>query len=148
MKFADFVCFEASIPKLQASTRDGVIEELVLSLEKCGKLGKGNCNKIVRAIVKRENEASTGMGKGVAVPHVKYKKIQDVVAVVARIGQLEHLVAYIDHLVGQHTAHITVKIRRDILGIFQQFRYGAEDLFHRFDVLLGRRDVLVVLIKT
>jgi len=84
MKFADFVCFEAIIPELQASDRDGVIAELVLALGKAGRLGKGNCEEIIKAVIKRENEASTGMGKGVAVPHVKHKAVKDVVAAVGQ----------------------------------------------------------------
>jgi len=82
MKFEDFVCFKAAIPELKAHDRDGVIAELVSSLGKAGKLGKGKCKEIARAVIKRENEASTGMGKGVAVPHVKHKAVKDVVAVI------------------------------------------------------------------
>ncbi|MFZ2147426.1 MAG: PTS sugar transporter subunit IIA [Sedimentisphaerales bacterium] len=82
MKFADIVCFEAIVPELQACDRDGAIEELVSSLDRAGKLGKGMCKEIARAVIKRENEASTGMGKGVAVPHVKYKLVKDVVAAI------------------------------------------------------------------
>ena len=80
MKFADFVCIKASVPELQAHDRDEAIKELVLSLEKNGQLGEGNAKGISRAIIKRENEASTGMGKGVAVPHVKHKAVKNVVA--------------------------------------------------------------------
>lgn len=84
MKFADFICFEAITPELKAKDRDGVIVELVSALDKTGKLGRGNCEEITKAIVKRENEASTGMGKGIAVPHVKHKAVKDVVATVGR----------------------------------------------------------------
>jgi mannitol/fructose-specific phosphotransferase system IIA component (Ntr-type) len=84
MKFADFICFEAITPELKAEDRDGVIVELVSALDKAGKLGKGNCKEITKAIIKRENEASTGMGKGIAVPHVKHKAVEDVVAAVGR----------------------------------------------------------------
>ena len=80
MKFQDFVCFEATIPEFQATSRDGAIAELVTSLDKAGMLGNNNGKAITRAVIKRENEASTGMGKGVAVPHVKHKAIKDVVA--------------------------------------------------------------------
>jgi len=82
MKFADFVCFKATIPELKAQDRDGVIAELVSSLGKAGRLGKGKSKELARAVIKRENEASTGMGKGVAVPHVKHKAVKDVVAVI------------------------------------------------------------------
>ncbi len=86
MKFADFVCFEAIIPQLKAADRDGVIAELVSALDKAGRLGNKNCQKIIKAVIKRENEASTGMGKGVAVPHVKHEAVKDVVAVVGLSG--------------------------------------------------------------
>ena len=82
MKFADFVSFEAVIPQLKAADRDGVIAELVSALDKAGRLGNKNRQKIIKAVIKRENEASTGMGKGVAVPHVKYEVVKDVVAAV------------------------------------------------------------------
>jgi mannitol/fructose-specific phosphotransferase system IIA component (Ntr-type) len=84
MKFADFVCFDAVIPELKAKDRDGVIAELVSALDKAGKLGKANRQDIIKAVIKREKEASTGMGKGVAIPHVKHPAIK---SVIATIGQ-------------------------------------------------------------
>ncbi|MHC4175416.1 MAG: PTS sugar transporter subunit IIA [Planctomycetota bacterium] len=86
MKFADFVCFEAVTAQLEVADRDGVIAELVSALDKAGRLGNKNCQKIIKAVIKRENEASTGMGKGVAVPHVKHEAVKDVVAVVGLSG--------------------------------------------------------------
>jgi mannitol/fructose-specific phosphotransferase system IIA component (Ntr-type) len=84
MKLRDFVCLEATIPELQASDRDGVIAELVSALDKAGRLGKGRRQDVIRAVIKRENEASTGLGKGVAVPHVKHKAVKEVVAAVGQ----------------------------------------------------------------
>jgi len=84
MKFADFVCFKAIVPKLDSTERDDVIAELVASLDKAGCIGKGDCRRITGAIINRENEASTGMGKGVAIPHVKDSAFNNVVAVVGQ----------------------------------------------------------------
>jgi mannitol/fructose-specific phosphotransferase system IIA component (Ntr-type) len=84
MKFEDFVCSEAAIPEFQTPDRDGAIAELVSSLDRAGKLGNSNGKAITRAVIKRENEASTGMGKGVAVPHVKHKAVKDVIAAIGR----------------------------------------------------------------
>jgi mannitol/fructose-specific phosphotransferase system IIA component (Ntr-type) len=86
MKFSDLVCFEAIIPQLASSDRDGVISELVSKLEGAGRLGKAKSGEIAKAVIKRENEASTGIGKGVAVPHVKHKAIKDVVAAIGCSG--------------------------------------------------------------
>ena len=82
MKLSDFVCIEAVVPELVATERDQAIKELVGALEKAGKLGTVSGDAIARAVIKRENEASTGIGKGVAVPHVKHKSIGGVVAAV------------------------------------------------------------------
>ncbi len=84
MKFADFVCFEATIPELQARDRDGVIVELVSALDKAGRLKRGSREDIIKAVIGRENQATTGMGKGVAVPHVKHPAIKDIVAAVGQ----------------------------------------------------------------
>jgi mannitol/fructose-specific phosphotransferase system IIA component (Ntr-type) len=82
MKLGDFVCFEAVVPHLESTDRDGVITEMVTSLAKAGQLEGVDGQEIIDAVLLRENEASTGIGKGVAVPHVKHAGIKDVVAVV------------------------------------------------------------------
>jgi len=84
MKFADFVCFEAVIAKLKSTSRDGAITELVSAIDKAGKLGKGNREEIIKAAIKREKEASTGIGKGVAIPHVKHPSVKNVVAAIGQ----------------------------------------------------------------
>lgn len=83
MKLSDFVCFEATVPDLQARDRDAAIIELVSLLDKAGRLGMAKNTDIQKEMIKREKEASTGMGKGVAVPHVKHKAVK---AVTAAIG--------------------------------------------------------------
>jgi PTS system nitrogen regulatory IIA component len=82
MKLADFICFEATITRLQSDERNAVVAELVDALCKAGQLNEKDKDKITRAIIRRENEASTGMGKGVAVPHIKYAAVDRPVAVV------------------------------------------------------------------
>lgn len=82
MKFEEFVCFEAAIPELQAKDRDGAITELVAALVNAGKIPAESGKDVTKAVIKRENEASTGMGKGVAVPHVKHAAVKTVIAVV------------------------------------------------------------------
>jgi PTS system nitrogen regulatory IIA component len=82
MKLSEFVCIEATITELQASDRDGAIMELVLALGETGRFNKGKSREITSEVIKRENEASTGLGKGVAIPHVKHKAVKEVIAAV------------------------------------------------------------------
>lgn len=82
MHLSDFVCIEAVVPKLESTDRDGIILELANSLCKAGKLSEGKIEVVVKAVIERENEASTGIGKGVAVPHVKHSSISEVIATI------------------------------------------------------------------
>lgn len=86
MKLSDFVCFDAVLPRLEASDRDGAIAELVGALGRAGRIGSAGAKEITQAVIKRENEASTGIGKGVAVPHVKHDAIKEVVAAIGCTG--------------------------------------------------------------
>lgn len=82
MKLADIVCSKAIVAQLNSNKRDDVISELVKSLVDCQKMKGVDAKNLAKAVVKRENEASTGIGKGVAVPHVKHESVTEPVAVV------------------------------------------------------------------
>ena len=82
MKLSDFVCFDAVRAQLKATDRDSAIAELVKALAAAGKIATARTSEIIKAVIKRENEASTGIGKGVAVPHVKHASVKEVVAAI------------------------------------------------------------------
>lgn len=82
MKLSDIICFDAIVAQLKSKQRDDVIRELVDALCRNGKIPKDSSNTIAKAVIKRENEASTGIGKGVAVPHVKSPTVKDPVAAI------------------------------------------------------------------
>ena len=82
MKLSDIVCFDAVVAQLSSNRRDQVIEELVQSLSHHKKLPAADVKALAKAVISRENEASTGIGKGVAVPHVKHASVPEPVAVV------------------------------------------------------------------
>ena len=87
MNLVEFVCFKALVVELEAKDKNAVINELVQSLDDAGCLQSGNVDKIAKAITRRENEASTGLGKGVAVPHVKSAIVEKPVAAVGLSGE-------------------------------------------------------------
>lgn len=84
MKLKDFIVSDAVIASLQATDRDAVIRELVSSLAKAGALDADAVEDVVGALIKREENGSTGFGKGVAVPHVKHAKVRKMVGTVGR----------------------------------------------------------------
>jgi len=84
MKLADFIVKDAIVPELKATNRDGVIRELVESLAAAKAISQADVPVIVKAIMDRERVGSTGIGKGVAVPHAKHAAIKKQMGVVGR----------------------------------------------------------------
>ncbi len=75
MKFSDFVNSKAIKPSLTAGDKEGVIRELVAGLVETGQLDGGELESIVAAILNREELGSTGIGRGIAVPHTKHPSV-------------------------------------------------------------------------
>lgn len=82
MKFADFISVKAIRADLTADDKPTVIEELVQSLLDAGEVDPEEKNDIIAAILKREELGSTGIGRGVAVPHTKHPSVQKLVGTV------------------------------------------------------------------
>jgi mannitol/fructose-specific phosphotransferase system IIA component (Ntr-type) len=84
MKLSEFIVPEAIIPALESTERDAVLREMVSSLADAGALPRDAIDEVVAAIIKREQNGSTGFGKGVAVPHVKHPKVKKMAGTVGR----------------------------------------------------------------
>ncbi len=82
MRMSDFVVRDAIVPDLKATTKEGVIRELVESLRNAGYFKGGEMEDIVKAILKREGLGSTGIGRGVAIPHSKHSTVDRLVGTV------------------------------------------------------------------
>ncbi len=71
MKLFDFLIKGATVADLKARDKDSVIAELLQSMVKHKAVKKENFKKVLSKILDREKEGSTGIGKGLAVPHLK-----------------------------------------------------------------------------
>jgi mannitol/fructose-specific phosphotransferase system IIA component (Ntr-type) len=67
MTLGDFITKDAIRLDLEAEDKDGILEELLDMLEKSYSLT--NLNLVKNMIKSREELGSTGIGKGVAIPH-------------------------------------------------------------------------------
>ena len=83
MKFADFVSPEAIRAELDSVDKEGAIREMTQALLDSGKIDADEFESIVKAILKREELGSTGIGRGVAVPHTKHPSVDRLVGTVA-----------------------------------------------------------------
>ena len=86
MKFADFICHDAILATLTAMDKEGAIREMVQALCNAGQVEADESESIVKAILKREELGSTGIGRGVAVPHTKHPSVDRLVGTVAVSG--------------------------------------------------------------
>ena len=82
MKLSDFMVLDAIVPELESSLRDDAIRELVSSLSKSGQVKANKVDEITQQIIDRENQGSTGIGKGIAVPHVKHPSVKKIVGTI------------------------------------------------------------------
>lgn len=83
MKFSDFISREAVRANLRADDKEGVIREMTQALQDAGRIANNELESIVKAILKREELGSTGIGRGVAVPHTKHPSVDRLVGTVA-----------------------------------------------------------------
>src|SRR6516225_5805669 len=83
MRMSEFVVRDAIIPSLNAVDKEGVIREMVASLRTAGQVRPDDQEDIVRAILRRELLGSTGIGRGVAIPHTKHACVEKLVGTVA-----------------------------------------------------------------
>lgn len=87
MKFSDFVERDAVKADLSADNKESVIREMVQSLVDAGKVATAEYESIIKAILKREELGSTGIGRGVAVPHTKHPSVKNLIGAVAVSGE-------------------------------------------------------------
>lgn len=82
MKFSDFVSSKSIRAELNSTDKESVVSELVDSLLAAGDIEEKDRDDIIKAIMKREELGSTGIGRGIAVPHTKHPSVDKLVGTV------------------------------------------------------------------
>jgi PTS system fructose-specific IIC component len=70
-KLLGFLDREAIVTELAASTKNEAIEELVNVAVARGLVEAGSAHELAASVLEREKRGTTGLGDGIAVPHVK-----------------------------------------------------------------------------
>jgi PTS system nitrogen regulatory IIA component len=78
MKIVEFMNEKAINATIKATTKEGVIRELVDVLAKAE--GIKNKEELVKVLLNRESLGSTGIGQGVGIPHGKSNAVKRLVA--------------------------------------------------------------------
>ncbi len=84
LKLADVIAESNIVEQLAAVTREAAIKELVGVLAAGGAIPKARIREVSEAILAREKLGSTGIGRGVAVPHVKVSFLKEPVGALGK----------------------------------------------------------------
>lgn len=84
MRLMDFLVEEAIIYNLKSKDKIGAIREMVEALKETQKIPLKEVEGVMKALIKREELGSTGIGGGVAVPHTKHACVGRLMGTVAR----------------------------------------------------------------
>jgi nitrogen PTS system EIIA component len=73
------------VPNLVAATKSEAIRALVKSLIIAEQISRNAEDGVAAALLRREELGSTGIGRGIAIPHAKHPAVESVVAAIGRI---------------------------------------------------------------
>jgi PTS system nitrogen regulatory IIA component len=82
MKITDYLTENDILSRLHASSREGVIKEMVAHLKDSGKID--DPEGLVTILLDREMLGSTGIGHGVAIPHGRLSGLNEILLVFGR----------------------------------------------------------------
>ena len=83
MDLADILSQDAVLPPLNSANKKQALLDLA---DAAGKLTGLEPRDIFDALLQRERLGSTGLGRGIAIPHVKLKSLKRIVCLFARVA--------------------------------------------------------------
>jgi mannitol/fructose-specific phosphotransferase system IIA component (Ntr-type) len=87
MNLTEILSVDQIVPRLAASDRWALIDQLIDVLVRTHKIRLEDRETVRKAVKDRETSKSTGIGYGIAMPHASVGCIQDVVAAFGRPAQ-------------------------------------------------------------
>ena len=82
-KFSEYILIDAITLASKATDKLGIVREMVHSLVDAGGIKQEDSEGIVKAIIKREELGSTGIGRGIAIPHIQHPRVKRNVGAIA-----------------------------------------------------------------
>lgn len=130
MRITELLTKETINLALTSTTKTGAIEELVTVLDNAGKLT--NRSEYKKAIIKREEQSTTGIGEGIAIPHAKTNAVKHAAIAFGRSkagvnyesldGQPSHLFFMIAATEGANNTHLEALSRLSTILLKDEVR--------------------------
>lgn len=84
MHFSKLIRKKNIFSDLESTEREGALHEMLGNLEKNGELTGKDVEQIFSGLMAREKLGTTGIGKGIAIPHVRYEGVKELLVAVGR----------------------------------------------------------------
>ncbi|WP_332691586.1 PTS fructose transporter subunit IIABC [Halalkalibacter lacteus] len=130
MRISDLLKRDTIILNMSANDKASAIDELVKNLDKAGRLN--NAADYKKAILAREEQSTTGLGEGIAIPHAKSEAVKTPAIAFGRSesgldyealdGQPTHLFFMIAASAGANEAHLATLSRLSTFLMDEAFR--------------------------
>ena len=130
MRITDLLKKDTMILNLSSTNKNAVINELINQLDKAGKLADPVGYR--DAIIKREEQSTTGIGEGIAIPHAKSEAVKEASLCFGRStdgidyesldGQPAHLFFMIAAPAGANDTHLETLSRLSSMLMYDDFR--------------------------
>ncbi|MEQ1578052.1 MAG: PTS sugar transporter subunit IIA [Hyphomicrobium sp.] len=82
MELGDILASDGIVPKLTATSKKQALEELAAL---AGAATGIDAREVFNALIHRERLGSTGLGRGIAIPHVKFASLKNILCIFARL---------------------------------------------------------------
>ena len=149
MKLADIIVPDAIRAELKATTRDDAILELATALAEAGAITKKSVAAIAKATIAREDQATTGIGKGISLPHIRIEGIKKPMATIgcsaagldfnSLDGKDVHAVIFMVSSTGNPDEHLQ--------AMEALFRHVQRDMFRKFLLQAKTNEAVLELIE-
>lgn len=143
MKITDLLTNDTIILNLHAESKADVINEIIESLDRAGKLK--NKEEYKKAILAREEQSTTGIGEGIAIPHAKTSAVSVPAIAFGRSaegidyesldGQPAHLFFMIAASEGANNEHLQTLSRLSSFLMDPAFKKKLEEAASKAEVL-------------
>lgn len=85
MTLRDYCVAGAILPDLDAADKEDAIRQLIAALAVAKAIPKAKTDAVVREVVERERQASTGIGRGIGIPHARSAHVKQIVLAIGRL---------------------------------------------------------------
>jgi PTS system fructose-specific IIA component/PTS system nitrogen regulatory IIA component len=82
MRLSDVLVREATVYGLKAREKETALREMLDALAAAGKIRREDAGEFVDALMRRERLGTTGIGKGIGIPHAKHERVSGLIAAV------------------------------------------------------------------